>query len=119
MTRIILAASGVALALVGTAVPASAAQLFGRAPSVAVTIPGVTSQAQLDQLLQSQGYSRVLLSSALPNPANPTPQLYRGRDDPQTTPVHEGWNGSAVKDGRTVAVRVRYGVQASVVQMPG
>ncbi len=113
--------AGAAFALALAVSPSLAAwgyDLVSVTPWINVTIPSVTSQTQLAHRLQSQGYSDVKLSSLTPNPAQPKPELYTGRDDPETTPVHEGWNGTAVKDGRTFDVRVSYGTSPSVAQLP-
>jgi hypothetical protein len=73
---------------------------------------GPLSQAQLITGLQNHGYTDVKLSSNLPDPYNPRPQEMRGAaispDDPKAkvTPLHIGWNGTAVKEGKTYNVYV-------------
>jgi len=110
---------GAALALaVLPATGAWALDVVGKAPAVEVVVTGVTSQAQLTRQLNAQGYCDVKLSSVRPNPADPEPQLYRGRDNPQITPVHQGWNGTAVKNGRTLEVRVDFGGAPAVAELP-
>lgn len=98
-------------ALVSTtavATTGSATELFGRTPSVEMTISHTATQNELARQLEAQGYGDVKLSSFSPTTLNPEPQLCQCGDDPQTTRVHEGWNGTAQKEGRLVRVRVIY-----------
>ncbi len=80
-------------------------ELLSPVPSVRVTIPATASQAQLEQQLRAQGYQSVRLASALPNPVYPHPEL-SATEDPATTPVHQGWNGTAARDGTVSYVYV-------------
>jgi len=112
---------GAVFALALAALPVSTAcalDAFRETPSVSVTVPGVTSQAQLAQQLQAQGYSGIRLSSVQPDPAFPRPELTVPSDNPQITPVHEGWNGTAMKNGQTLGVVVTYGSAPSVAELP-
>jgi len=97
---------------------ASAVEVFGTSPSVEVTVPQVTSQAMVAQQLAAEGFSGVQLSSSRATPVNPAPQLANA-DDPAVTPVHEGWNGTAEKDGRVYDVQVAFGNAPSVVERRG
>ena len=84
---------------------AQAEGLFSVAPTVHIEVEGVESQAQLAQTLRAQGYSDILLSSTNPSFTEPHPELNPERiAHPDNTPVRPGWNGVAVKDGRTVEV---------------
>jgi hypothetical protein len=87
---------------------------------------GPLTQAFLITGLYNHGYSDVKLSSDLPDPYNPRPELTSGSvsspDDPkaQVTPLHIGWNGTAVKEGRTVNVYVVGSAPSSVPEnVPG
>ncbi|WP_298283627.1 hypothetical protein [Acidocella sp.] len=99
-----LSALSLAAGLLG-ATPALAADgaLFAATPSVTVAVQGVESQAQLAQQLSAQGYSNVSLSGTAPNLANPHPEL-NGATNLASTPVQNGWNGTAQKDGETVQI---------------
>jgi hypothetical protein len=46
------------------------------------------------------------LSTSLPNPYDPHPELDQSGGDPRSTPVHAGWNGTAGRNGETVNVYV-------------
>ena len=81
--------------------------LFGRAPAVKVDVTGVESQAQLARTLGQMGYADIRLSPIYPSPVIPYPEndsYWASRLDKE--PVHDGWNGSAVKDGQWVRVWV-------------
>lgn len=85
--------------------------LITPAPAVHVTVTGLTSEAQLMQQLGSQGYSDIKLSPEYPNSFDPHPELLHGVTSPadpaaQITPVHIGWNGTAVKNGQTANIYV-------------
>ncbi len=114
-----LAASAATAAMLAFSGPAAAQQtdLFGKQPRVDVTVPGVVSQAQLAHQLHSQGYNNIKLSSQYPTPADPNPENH-SRSDPETTPIHQGWNGTAFKDGRRLRVYVQYGSGPSVAEVP-
>jgi hypothetical protein len=95
---------GVAV-LLFSAGAASAKPLFGPDPAVRVAVPSVSSQAQLADTLRAQGYSDIRLSAVPADPDNPHPELNRTlTNNPENTPVRTGWNGVAVKDGRTVQI---------------
>ncbi len=113
-----VAAGAVAALLLASPMPVAAQQLFGVRPRVDVTVPGVMSQAQLARQLRSQGYNDIKLSSLYPTPADPNPQTHGTGGNPQTTPIHTGWNGTAVKDGRRLHVYVAYGAGPSVAEVP-
>ncbi|WP_297367783.1 hypothetical protein [Acidocella sp.] len=99
-----LSALSLASVLVGAA-PAMAAQggFVTAAPRVTVTVQGVESQAQLAAQLSARGYSNVSLSGTVPSLANPHPEL-SGVTNQASTPVQNGWNGTAQKDGQIVQV---------------
>jgi hypothetical protein len=87
--------------------PVHAVPLFGQTPVVTVTVSRLQSQAQLAANLSQQGYSHVVLSAVTPNVTDPHPELNPGETaSPATTPVRNGWNGVADKDGQTVQVYV-------------
>jgi hypothetical protein len=97
---------------------ALAADLVSTPPSVHVASPGVMSYAQLIEQLRGQGYSDVKVTALRPSLSSPRPELVHGLgagdDEANTTPVHQGWNGTAVKDGRTVDIYVDPPVVRSV-----
>ncbi|WP_297367773.1 hypothetical protein [Acidocella sp.] len=100
---------GAALAVVGVmlAGSAGAVPLVSQTPCVTVPVSGMESQAQLAQTLGAQGYDHVVLSAVTPSLANPHPELNASETaSPGTTPVRDGWNGVAQKDGQTVQVYV-------------
>lgn len=75
------------------------------ADSVHIAVDGVQSQAQLAQALSAQGYSDIALSAVAADPTHPHPELNPDFvAHPQATPVRSGWNGVAVKDGKTVQI---------------
>ncbi|MCB5945625.1 hypothetical protein [Acidocella sp. KAb 2-4] len=101
------AAALAAASLLSLAQPAAAMGFFGPTPSVKVPAAGLESQAQLATQLQAEGYSNVTLSAAAPSLADPHPELNPTETSaPAQTPVHAGWNGTAVKDGKIVQVYV-------------
>jgi hypothetical protein len=83
-------------------------------PMVHLAMSGATSDAQLIQQLQRQGYSDIKVTPLSPNIFDPRPELlhtdltYSSPDDPkaQDTPIHFGWNGTADRNGRTFEVYV-------------
>jgi hypothetical protein len=90
-----------------------ASALVLAACSTAVLMPGGPfTQAQLISGLEAHGYRDVALGDQVATPTQPHPEALTGvrsADDPQarTTPVHLGWNGRAVKDGRAVNIYVK------------
>jgi hypothetical protein len=110
MTRLPLSLTATALiAGIGAgaayARPAQSLDVFSTTPTVHIAVPTVESQAQLADQLRALGYTDVVLSSVYATPANPRPQANPAfTSNPQGTPVHEGWNGVAVKDGQIVQV---------------
>jgi hypothetical protein len=102
-----LALAGV-LASSAVAWLASTALAADGSGGVHVADPGVISGAQLIERLQSQGYTDVKLTSERPTTFTPHPELSAGlsSDEAAATPVHQGWNGTAVRDGRTVDIYV-------------
>ena len=78
--------------------------------SVRLDLQHVVSMAQLQQILERQGYSYILLSAVLPNQENPRPDLQVSGPgaikvlNPQLTPAHMGWNGTAVHNGKRVSI---------------
>jgi len=98
-----LASLSLLAALVGAA-PALADGFVSATPAVHVSLPATASQAQLASQLAAQGYSNVQLTAYVPSLANPHPELTTPDASPATTPVQNGWNGTATKDGETVNV---------------
>lgn len=119
LRRLATVASISAALSVSVIAPASA-EFVRLTPWVRVTIPSVINQAQLAAQLSANGYTDILLTPINPNPATPVPELIPTWQMEQT-PVHRGWNGTALRtvDGRRVWVRVTYGPEASVVPMIG
>lgn len=108
-----------AAAALGASRPAAAEEsyVFGlvqRTPTVHLALPGATSEAQLIARLQRDGYADIKVTPLSPNIFDPRPELFHvdltvsSPSDPraQGTPVHDGWNGTAVKGGRTFEVYV-------------
>ncbi len=114
------ASTAMAVVLAGSLPMAAAgAELLTETPRVVVTVPGVISQAQLQRQLELLGYGNIKLSPIYPTPSNPHPELSATMtSDPAFTPVHRGWNGSAMKEGRTLNVRVEFGSAPSVAELP-
>ena len=80
-------------------------------PSVHVSLAGVATDAQLIQQLQAQGYTDIKVTPNYPNRFDPRPEIVYGfsspnDEDARDMHVHFGWNGTAVKNGRTVGVYV-------------
>lgn len=74
-------------------------------PTLHVPVAGVESQAQLADRLRSQGYQDVIMSSVTPSPADPFPwQNPTLTSHPGQTPVHDGWNGVAFRNGQVFQV---------------
>jgi hypothetical protein len=95
--------------LLSASQPARADGLFSTTPTVHVAVSGMESQAQLAAQLQAQGYTNVVLSAAYPNPENPQPQTNPSlTGNAAQTPVHDGWNGVAQKDGAVVQVYAQH-----------
>ncbi len=115
-----LAASLASAAALGLATPAAAADdgyLFGLVtptPMVHLALPGTASEAQLIGTLQAQGFADIKVTPLSPNAFDPRPEFmhpdltYSSPDDAaaRNTPVHAGWNGTAVKHGRSFEVYV-------------
>lgn len=95
-----------AIALLMTGLQAArAGDLISVAPTVHVAVAGVESQAKLAEILRGQGYSEIVLADADPTFTAPHPELNPQRiAHPEATPVREGWNGVAVKDGKSVEI---------------
>ncbi|MGO8915424.1 MAG: hypothetical protein ACLQJR_05900 [Stellaceae bacterium] len=83
-------------------------------PMVHVPLAGAASEAQLIQQLQAQGFSDFKVTPLSPNRFDPRPELMHpdltvtsaADERAQNTPVHAGWNGTAVKNAKTVEVYV-------------
>ncbi len=104
--NLLLSGVGAASLILGAG-SASAGSLFGLAPAVRLPVQSSISQAQLGEMLRSQGYSQIKLSSVAATPATPHPERVASfTDNPAKAPVHSGWNGVAVKDGQEVQVYV-------------
>jgi hypothetical protein len=116
------AAFGAALstaALLGATAPSAAEEsyffgLITPTPMVHVALSGTASEAQLISTLEAQGFTDIKVTPLSPNQFDPRPELLHvdltvsSPSDPraQTTPIHDGWNGTAVRDGRTFHVYV-------------
>lgn len=78
--------------------------------TVKLTISEATSMTELKTLLQQRGYTDIDLSPVKPNDENPRPDIQgtggsaRNKVDPNTTAVHYGWNGTAVRNGKRVNI---------------
>ena len=91
-----------AVGLVVAGVQAAQAETF---PVAHIGVTGVESQAQLAQILREQGYGEIMLADTAPSFTAPHPELNPARTaHPESTPVLAGWNGVAVKDGKTVEI---------------
>ncbi|MDR3506164.1 MAG: hypothetical protein P4L52_07955 [Acidocella sp.] len=103
--------SAVALAaasLLGIAQPAVASGLLSMSSAIMVSLEDVESQAQLAKQLQAEGYSNILLAAITATRMNPHPELNPSETNIAGTPVRPGWNGTAVKDGKTYDVYVNF-----------
>ncbi len=84
---------------------ARAGDVITSVPTLHVVVPGLESQAQLADRLRAQGYQDVIMSSVYPSPADPYPwQNPTLTSHPEQTPVHDGWNGVAFKNGQVFQV---------------
>lgn len=91
--------------LFGLAHSATAGSLFSQVPVVTVPVSGLESQAQLADQLRAEGFDHVVFAASYPNLANPAPQLLpASAGNSAETPVHDGWNGVAIKNGKTFQV---------------
>lgn len=102
-------ASASLLAALASASPALANSFgfgIGFTPSVHVSVSGSESQAALASQLKSEGYDDIQLSAYLPNMDNPQPQFSNPTTDLAQTPAHQGWNGTAYKNGKLYNVYV-------------
>lgn len=92
----------------------------GSTSTKVMTLTEPLSQADLIQGLKDHGYTDIkIVTDYLPQVSDPHPELshgFRSPNDPaaQVTPVHLGWNGTAVKDGDTYDVFIRAQSPASV-----
>jgi hypothetical protein len=70
----------------------------------------VISLEQLQTLLEQEGYTDIQLSPVQPNISDPRPDIQanspNGRKhlDLAATPVHPGWDGTAVRNGKRVNI---------------
>lgn len=114
-----LAVSAAALAMPGASTPAAAedSYLFGLVtltPMVHVPLAGTATDATLIRQLQSQGYADIKVTPLSPNLFDPRPELmhpdltFTSAEDrgAQDTAIHFGWNGTAVRNGKTFEVYV-------------
>jgi hypothetical protein len=75
-----------------------------------IDVAHVTTLEQLKQTLESHGYTNVKLAPNKPNEEDPRPDLEDNGPGKKSTfnagrtPVHAGWEGTAMKDGKTVNV---------------
>lgn len=99
----LLAGIAPAMAQVGPA-PGTCTQVICPFPTTHVTLNGVESQAQLVAQLRAQGYTHIRMSDSMPNCMTPRPDLTRPTSDLEHTPVHKGWNGTAMKNGNLVSI---------------
>lgn len=102
-----------ALLAASLALPAAqAASPVKRSDTVNLDLSELISMDQLKHLLEQQGYTDILLSPVKPNSTNPRPDIQDSGPkavksvNPATTPIHEGWNGTAVKDGKRVNIEI-------------
>lgn len=91
--------SAAAALLLAVALGASS---FAIAQTAGETTPPCVNQEQLNNILKAQGYSDIKLSEVSPSAGKPRPDI-SCRSDPANaaaTPTHNGWNGTAMKDGK-------------------
>jgi hypothetical protein len=78
--------------------------------TVKLAISETTSMTELKDLLQKRGYTNIDLSPTRPNEENPRPDIQgtggpaSSKPNPDTTAVHYGWNGTAVRGGKRVNI---------------
>ncbi len=101
-----LLAAAIALTLgAPAAFAAEPQQLDG---SVTVAVSPLTSQGDVARQLGQSGYSDIRLTPVRPTQIDPRPDLEDAGSTvaADQTPVHSGWNGSAVRNGQRVNVLV-------------
>jgi hypothetical protein len=88
--------------------PAAAGDLVTAPAAVHVADPGVLSDAQLAEQLRAAGYTDIKLTSERPTQFTPRPEISAAVSEGEApaTAAHPGWNGTALKDGRTVDIYV-------------
>jgi hypothetical protein len=107
-------------ALAVLAVCSTALAQTGGTSTKVMSLTGPLSQAELIQGLKDHGYNDIkVVTGYAPQISDPHPELshgFRSPHDPaaQVTPVHLGWNGTAVKDGNTYDIFIRDESPASV-----
>ena len=108
MLKNLLLAAAVATTLGAPAVYAAAPQQIDGSVTFRISHP--TSQAELARQLSQSGYSDIRLTRARPNQLDPRPDLEdfnaARASNSAETPVHLGWNGTAVHDGKRVNILV-------------
>lgn len=106
--------------MLGASTPTAAANdrydfgLVTPTPMAHVPMSATATYAQLIRQLQSQDYADIKVTPLSPNRFDPRPELmhpdltFVSADDEtaQATPIHFGWNGTAVRDGRRFEVYV-------------
>lgn len=112
MTVKAIVISAFVLALGASAATARTGDQTGSTATNLGPLKGPLSQAQLIAGLQAHGYTDIKLSADVADPFNPHPEQAQSVSSPrdpkaQITPLHLGWNGTAVKDGRTYDVYLR------------
>ncbi len=85
--------------------------------AVHVAVPGPESEAQLIEQLQARGFAGIKVTDVSPTFWDARPDYLHGftsATDPaaQAAAVHQGWNGTAMKDGRVYNVYVDTAVPA-------
>ncbi len=107
MFKNLILATALAATLGAPAYAAAPQQIDG---SVTLRIGHPTSQAELARQLSQSGYSDIRLTQARPTQIDPRPDIddaMTGRAlDADATPVHLGWNGTAVHEGKRVSILV-------------
>ncbi len=88
--------------------------LVTRTAMAHVPMSATATYAQLIRQLQSQDYADIKVTPLSPNLFDPRPELMHpdlaftsaDNEAAQDTPIHFGWNGTAVRDGRRFEVYV-------------
>ena len=101
----LLAGVAPAIAQVGPP-PGPCTQVICPFPTTHVTVNGVESQSQLVKQLHEEGYTHIRMSDTIPNCNTPRPDLTMPTSDLEHTPVHKGWNGTAMMNGNLVSIFV-------------
>lgn len=110
MLKHTLLAAAVAVALGSPVAFAQVSQ--NTSGSTTLDVSHVTSEADLAKQLSKMGYTSIHLTRVRPTEVDPRPDIEdsgkngtRMQNSPNV-PVHQGWNGTAVRDGKRVNILV-------------